>query len=192
MVYISEPNLYRLIIKSRLPTAEAFEAWLMEVVLPTLRKTQRYEMPSASQNVHALQEDVDALHARLSYLENRKMNAKKHSELILPQSDTPLVALFWNVYQELTQKGILLNHSINPELIAINLNDFFSMASDKTSLLMSQNALKVQLKQSYSFPFIANNIATRSSIHNGRILKCWLFKQRRKHELIEYKYICSS
>lgn len=37
--YISESDLYRLIIKSKLPSAERFEKWVMEEVLPTIRKT---------------------------------------------------------------------------------------------------------------------------------------------------------
>lgn len=43
MTYINEPNLYRLIIKSRKPEAEAFEEWVMEDVLPTIRKTGGYQ-----------------------------------------------------------------------------------------------------------------------------------------------------
>lgn len=42
MLYINEPNLYRLIVHSRLPTAEKFEKWVFEEVLPTIRKTGRY------------------------------------------------------------------------------------------------------------------------------------------------------
>ncbi|SUV40757.1 Uncharacterized phage-encoded protein [Avibacterium paragallinarum] len=42
MVYINEPNLYRLIIKSRKPEAEPFEAWVFEEVLPQIRKTGKY------------------------------------------------------------------------------------------------------------------------------------------------------
>jgi prophage antirepressor-like protein len=42
LIYINEPNLYRLIIKSRKPEAERFEAWVMEEVLPALRKTGSY------------------------------------------------------------------------------------------------------------------------------------------------------
>lgn len=48
MVYINEPNLYRLIIKSRKPEAEAFEEWVMEEVLPTIRKTGSYQLPKIS------------------------------------------------------------------------------------------------------------------------------------------------
>lgn len=43
MAYINEPNLYRLIIKSRKPEAEAFEALVMEEVLPSIRKTGKYD-----------------------------------------------------------------------------------------------------------------------------------------------------
>ncbi|ENX9048237.1 TPA: Bro-N domain-containing protein [Neisseria gonorrhoeae] len=44
MTYINEPNLYRLIIKSRKPAAEAFEEWVMETVLPAIRKTGGYQV----------------------------------------------------------------------------------------------------------------------------------------------------
>ncbi|HFB2841501.1 TPA: Bro-N domain-containing protein [Neisseria gonorrhoeae] len=44
MTYINEPNLYRLIIKSRKPAAEAFEEWVMETVLPAIRKTCGYQI----------------------------------------------------------------------------------------------------------------------------------------------------
>ena len=40
--YINEPNLYRLIIHSRLPSAEKFEKWVFEEVLPAIRRTGRF------------------------------------------------------------------------------------------------------------------------------------------------------
>lgn len=43
--FINEGNLYRLMVKSRKPEAERFESWVMEEVLPTLRKTGRYAVP---------------------------------------------------------------------------------------------------------------------------------------------------
>lgn len=39
---IPEPDMYRLIIKSNLPDAEKFENWVMEEVLPTIRKHGAY------------------------------------------------------------------------------------------------------------------------------------------------------
>lgn len=43
--YINEGDIYRLIMKSKLPSAEKFEAWVMDEVLPTIRKTGGYHLP---------------------------------------------------------------------------------------------------------------------------------------------------
>ncbi len=40
--YISEGNLYRLIIRSKLPAAEKFERWVFDEVLPELKRTGSY------------------------------------------------------------------------------------------------------------------------------------------------------
>lgn len=40
--YIMEPDLYRLIMRSKLPAAEKFADWVFEDVLPAIRKTGRY------------------------------------------------------------------------------------------------------------------------------------------------------
>ncbi|ADR51966.1 prophage antirepressor [Candidatus Liberibacter solanacearum CLso-ZC1] len=50
---ILESDVYRLIVKSKLPSAEKFERWVFEEVLPTLRKTGSYsikpqKLPSAT------------------------------------------------------------------------------------------------------------------------------------------------
>lgn len=46
--FIGEGNLYRLIIKSKKPEAEKFEAWVCDEVLPAIRKHGRYEAPQTS------------------------------------------------------------------------------------------------------------------------------------------------
>lgn len=46
---ISESGLYALIFKSRKPEAKAFRKWVTSEVLPTIRKTGRYEMQQVSQ-----------------------------------------------------------------------------------------------------------------------------------------------
>ena len=40
--FIDEGNLYRLIIKSKLPSAKRFEKWIMDEVLPSIRKHGAY------------------------------------------------------------------------------------------------------------------------------------------------------
>ena len=46
MTFINEGNLWRLIIKSRKPQAQAFERQVMEVILPTIRQTGHYAVPA--------------------------------------------------------------------------------------------------------------------------------------------------
>jgi prophage antirepressor-like protein len=47
MVFINEGNLYRLIVKSRKPEAQAFEKKVMEEILPSIRRTGSYESAAA-------------------------------------------------------------------------------------------------------------------------------------------------
>lgn len=42
---ITEGDMYRLITHSKLESAERFESWVFDEVLPTLRRTGSYEMP---------------------------------------------------------------------------------------------------------------------------------------------------
>lgn len=49
MSFINEANVYRLIIKSKLPTAERFEEWIFEEVIPSIRKKGFYGKIDRSQ-----------------------------------------------------------------------------------------------------------------------------------------------
>lgn len=74
ITFINEPNLYRLIIKSRKPEAERFEAWVFEEVLPQIRKTGSY-----SQNTHEIRPLEIML--KVQTLDNLYYMAKNASEL---------------------------------------------------------------------------------------------------------------
>ena len=45
---IPESDVYRLIMRSKLPSAERFQDWVVEEVLPSIRKTGSYSMAPAS------------------------------------------------------------------------------------------------------------------------------------------------
>lgn len=47
MTFITEPNLYKCIFQSRKKEAEAFQDWVCEEVLPSIRKTGAYGMPKS-------------------------------------------------------------------------------------------------------------------------------------------------
>ena len=46
VVFITEPQLYFMLMRSRSPIARAFRQWVVNEVLPTIRKTGRYEAPN--------------------------------------------------------------------------------------------------------------------------------------------------
>lgn len=49
MLFIPEGDIYRLAAKSELPGAEAFESWIFDEVLPSIRKTGEYATPQRAQ-----------------------------------------------------------------------------------------------------------------------------------------------
>lgn len=49
LVYVNEPNLYRVIFRSNKPEAKQFQDWVFNEVLPTIRKTGRYEKQPQSE-----------------------------------------------------------------------------------------------------------------------------------------------
>ena len=48
-IFITEPDLYRLISHSKLPAAERFEAWIYEEVLPSIRRRGGYMVATADE-----------------------------------------------------------------------------------------------------------------------------------------------
>jgi prophage antirepressor-like protein len=48
LLTVNEPGLYRLIFQSRKPEAEALKLWVFHEVLPTLRRTGTYILPTAT------------------------------------------------------------------------------------------------------------------------------------------------
>lgn len=53
MTFINESNLYRVIMRSHKPQAEAFQDWVTSVVLPSIRKTGCYGQAEAARIAQA-------------------------------------------------------------------------------------------------------------------------------------------
>ena len=51
MVFIPEGDIYRLIIRSKLPSAEKFERWIFDEVLPSIRKHGAYATGTTIDNI---------------------------------------------------------------------------------------------------------------------------------------------
>lgn len=97
--YILEGDLYRLIVKSKLPSAERFEKWVMEEVLPSIRKHGGYlygqeqmtdeEMLCAS--LLFAQKKIEDRDKRILVLESK--NALLAKQVLTWQDDSLLNAL---------------------------------------------------------------------------------------------------
>jgi hypothetical protein len=74
--YINEPGLYRLVGNSKLPLAEAFQDWVYTEVLPSIRKTGRYETESKPASTDSWGQD------RLNGIEVNKLKCAKLKEVI--------------------------------------------------------------------------------------------------------------
>nr|DAG80887.1 MAG TPA: repressor domain protein [Caudoviricetes sp.] len=85
MSYINEGDLYRLIMKSKLPSAEKFESWVMDEVLPTIRKTGSYQKPMT------LEEQLQIV--AKGTLEVKEEIRKVNEDLQEFKKDMPLLAL---------------------------------------------------------------------------------------------------
>lgn len=85
MSYINEGDLYRLIMKSKLPSAEKFESWVMDEVIPTIRKTGSYQKPMT------LEEQLQIV--AKGTLEVKEEIRKVNEDLQEFKKDMPLLAL---------------------------------------------------------------------------------------------------
>jgi len=70
---ITEGNLYRLIVRSKLPKAVEFESWVFDIVLPTIRKAGGYvEDPETMVNTYFNTLDDDRRGIVLALFQNTK------------------------------------------------------------------------------------------------------------------------
>ena len=58
-IIINESGLYSLILSSKLPQARAFKRWVTSAVLPSIRKTGRYELPQLIPELAMLNADAE-------------------------------------------------------------------------------------------------------------------------------------
>ena len=86
--FITEPDLYRLIARSKLPEAEKFERWVFEEVLPSIRKHGMYATPTTIEDMLANPDIM--INALMRLKEERAARAKAEAEV---EAQRPVAAL---------------------------------------------------------------------------------------------------
>ena len=152
LLFIPEGDVYRLIIGSKLPTAERFERWLFDEVLPSIRKYGAYLTPEMqsklSRNPSYIQELVDMLQ------HEEALNSKLMCQLSAEKDQTRLMR---EKIQDLEQASDELNEEndfltcANNALYAVSLDmlpkadyyDAFVEPGENTSLTLTAKELGI-------------------------------------------------
>ena len=96
MIFILESDVYRLIIKSKLPQVEKFEEWVMEEVLPSIRKNGFYITDEKLE--YFLQENPENIQKTLLKIKELKLKQLQNSEEFIP---TELKSIFVKIVNSL-------------------------------------------------------------------------------------------
>ena len=128
--FISEGDLYRLIVSSKLPTAEKFERWVFDEVLPSIRKHGGYISGQAEMSPEELmakalqvaQKTLEEREARIGVLsaENSALTVEK--QILQPKAD---------YFDELVDRNLLTNFRETAKQLSIKQNDFVKFLLEK-------------------------------------------------------------
>ena len=128
--YIPEGDLYRLIVSSKLPTAEKFERWVFDEVLPSIRKHGGYISGQAEMSPEELmakalqvaQKTLEEREARIGVLaaENSALTVEK--QILQPKAD---------YFDELVDRNLLTDFRETAKQLSIKQNDFVNFLLEK-------------------------------------------------------------
>ena len=85
--YITEGDLYRLIINSKLPAAEKFEKWVMEEILPSIRRQGAYWTEERVQAMRYTPGTVTLLSRELEAERSARVILAKANHAMKPKAD---------------------------------------------------------------------------------------------------------
>jgi len=95
-------------------------------------------------------------------------------------ADHPIVQEFWEAFDHVENAAgfpVLNHYRPDHKEIAINLKHFEQVTAEKKLRVPTTTELKRHLKASKVRKFVESNRAVRSTIHDGRTVKCWVFER---------------
>ena len=179
--YISEGNLYRLICRSKLESAERFEYWVFEDVLPSIRKHGAYISPEVLEELQKnTEKNAELLATRATEQRNRLRLEDENRRL--SEAERTLRATVEITQPKATYYDLILE---NPDAVPVTL-----IAKDYGYSAVKFNALlheyKIQfavggtweLYQEYAdCGYTHNNVHYTKTGHN-KVHMCWTQKGR--------------
>lgn len=101
IILSTEPDLYRLILRSKLPSAEKVQDWVCEEVLPSIRQTGGYQLPA---NSPVPQSFAEALRLAADIAEQRDEALRTKAQISQKREATACQRN--SVYQRIANKAI--------------------------------------------------------------------------------------
>lgn len=122
MYIINESGLYSLILSSKLPTAKDFKRWVTKEVIPSIRKTGGYQMPSTpEQRIAAAL--IDAQRILAEYEEKNHALAMENSALAV---DKAIMQPKADYFDELVERNLLTNFRETAKQLDVGQKEFIS------------------------------------------------------------------
>ena len=180
MFFIPEGDVYRLIVQSKLPSAERFESWVFDEVLPTIRKHGAYVTDTVLNNPDLLEQALNALQAKRE--KRAELEAKNAIQLGIIQEMEPKVSYY----------DIILRTK-NAVPITLIANDYGMSATRLNRIL---HALDIQYRVGGTWMLYQKYAAEGYTVthtyivdqHTSRMHTCWTQKGR----LFLYDLLCDN
>ncbi len=127
--FIPEGDLYRLIAHSKLPSAEKFESWVFDEVLPSIRKHGAYMTPEKLEEVILNPDTMIKLCTALKEEQdkNKALKAANSALTVEKQIMQPKAEYF----DELVDRNLLTNFRETAKELGIKQKDFINFLLDK-------------------------------------------------------------
>lgn len=91
---------------------------------------------------------------------------------------------FWQVWEAMEAKGMPVNHTATPGLVALHLPTVLPLAAQHAANVppgtpLPLFGLRRQFGLGLRYPLLARNKGVNSHLLQGKLVKCWIFRHRR-------------
>lgn len=130
MIFIPEGDVYRLIVRSKLPTAERFERWVFDEVLPAIRKNGGY--------IAGQENMTDEELMAKALLMAKKTIDEKEAKLAKVTVQNTIMQPKADYFDELVERNTLTNFRETAKQLGIKQNEFIKFLLDKKYIYRDQ------------------------------------------------------
>ncbi len=179
--YIDEGNLYRLIVRSKLPNARAFEKWVFDEVLPSIRKHGAYIMPELLEELQRNTEKNAELLKNLAEEQRQRMIAES-SIRSLESAKAALEAKIDKDKPKLTYYDMILD---NPDAVPVTLiAKDYGYGAVRFNQMLHEYGIQFRVGGTWElYQEYAGNGYTHGNVHytkgnHAKMHTCWTQKGR--------------